>query len=84
MGQPVVQPVQGLPNDPGALSPEAQAAIGAGGDAIPAPKKDGEINPADSHGGDPTEPIANGDAAMESYRVRVVTIAPRQRVRAHK
>lgn len=83
-GQPVVQPVQALPNDPGAMSPEAQAAIGAGDDKVPLPKKDGQINPADSTGGDPTAPIANSDAAMESYRVRVVTIAPRQRVRIHK
>jgi hypothetical protein len=82
-GQPVVQPVQGLPNDPGALSPQAQAAIGAGDDAIPAPKKEGEINPAESHGGDPTEPIA-GSSALESYTVRVVTLAPRQRVRTRK
>lgn len=84
-GQPVVQPVQALPNDPGALSPEAQAAIGAGSDKVPLPSKDGEINPNASTGGDPTEPIANGDSlATESYRVRVVTIAPKQRVRARK
>ncbi|BDD79541.1 hypothetical protein [Burkholderia phage FLC9] len=81
-GQPVVQPVQGLPNDPGALSPEAAAAIGAGDDKVPLPKKEGQINPADSVAGDPTEPIAG--SALESYTVRVVTLAPRQRVRARK
>jgi hypothetical protein len=82
-GQPVVKPVLGLPNDPGALSPEAQAAIGAGKDKIPLPAKDGEINPQVTNGGDPTEPVANGSAvATESYRVRIVTLAPRQRVRA--
>jgi hypothetical protein len=82
-GQPVVKPVLGLPNDPGALSPEAQAAISAGKDKVPLPKKDGEINPQVSNGGDPTEPVANGESvATEGYRVRIVTLAPRQRVRA--
>lgn len=84
-GEPESAPVQALPNDPGALSPDAQAAISAGDKAVPAPTEEGEVAPAASTGGDPTEPIANGDSvATESYRVRVVTIAPRQRVRARK
>lgn len=83
-GQPVVQPVSGLPNDPGALSPEAQAAIGAGDDKVPAPKKEGEVPQNLANGEDPTVSIANGDAALESFRVRLVTLAPRQRVRARK
>jgi Ni,Fe-hydrogenase III small subunit len=82
-GQPVVQPVQGLPNDPGALSPEAAAAIGAGGDKVPLPKKEGEVDPNLTVGGDPTEPIA-GSSSLESYTVRVVTLSPRQRVRARR
>jgi hypothetical protein len=83
-GQPVVQPVSALPNDPGALSPEAQAAIGAGDDKVPAPKKEGEVPQNQANGEDPTVPVANGDAALESFRVRLVTLAPRQRVRARK
>jgi hypothetical protein len=81
-GQPVVAAVSALPNDPGALSSTAQAAIGAGDDKVPLPKKDGEVAAQQSVAGDPTEPVANGDAALESFRVRLVTLAPRQRVRA--
>ena len=82
-GQPVVQPVQALPNDPGAMSPEAQAAIGAGDDKVPAPKKEGEVEANIANGDDPTVSIAGG-AALESFRVKIVTLAPAQRVRARK
>lgn len=84
-GQPVVAPVQALANDPGTQSPEAKAAIGAGDKKIPSPSKDGEVPAGSSSAGDPTVPVATGDAmATESFRVRVITLAPRTRVRIRK